>query len=604
MSDLQTASWDNTNVYLNLNDPKIEADIEVILKVQATLDARKNHFADLIPKIEKNDFTDLYASAEELKDLYRLTLDTDIIFYTIFTYASTSVSVNTTDNVAKALLSRMTKLSVNFTNAFRPMQTCLLKAPADFIEQFIQDERTKEIAFILSKERKRIDHLLNMNEETLITTFSVDGITAWGKLYDNISGAMKVQIDGEELGLAKANSLFSNKDRDKREKAYRAVNAGWRQNEISACAILNSINGWRNENFKLRSTKKTLHYLDQTCTANHISRETLDSMMNAVNQKKSLGQDIIRQMALEMNVGKMGPWDLLAPAPYLSTEEKISYPDCIKIIKAAFSEVSPEMADFAQMMMDKKWIDCAPSENRAQGAYCTGFARTNEPRVFMTYSGSMKNVVTMAHEIGHAYHSWVMNDLPFSECFYPSTLAETASIFAETTVRDYLLRHSNSKEEIKSILWQEIQSAQGLLINISARYEFEKNFVEARQEKYVSVEDTKDLMVAAQKTWYGDTLSEYDEMFWASKLHFSMSGRSFYNYPYLFGYLFSLSIYAKKDVMGADFHSRYVELLKDTGRMNVAELVKKHFNEDVTRPEYWLKSLAIVEETFNKFKAL
>ncbi|NOT78795.1 MAG: M3 family oligoendopeptidase [Bacteriovoracaceae bacterium] len=587
MNELKTASWDNSNIYQNLKDPKINFDLDLITANTKTI-------------AEKNSLTDL----ESVTTLYRLYLDTNIFFYKLMTYSMTANSVDTQDLDAKALTDQVSKKSVEITKAFKPIQMWVVNSSEEFFKQFISDSRVSELKFSLEKERKNADYLLSVNEEVLLAGFSLDGLSAWGKLYNDLSGAMKVNIDGEIMGLASANNLYSNNDRIKREKAYRAINESWRQQEISACAILNSINGWRNENFKVRSTKNELHYLDQTCIAANITRETLQTLMTTTYEKRAVGQEALTLMARELNLDQLGPWDLMAPKPEVKAAEKISYPRAIELIKEAFHEVSPEMADFAQMMMDKKWIDCNDSQNRAQGAYCTGFANVREPRIFMTYDGSMKNVITLAHEIGHAYHSWVMKDIPFMETSYPMTLAETASIFAETTVRDYLLKTSKSKDELKTILWQEIQSAQSLLINIPARYEFEKRFVELRKNKNVSVPETKELMVASQKYWYEQTLSECDEMFWASKLHFSMSGRSFYNYPYLFGYLFSLGIYAKKESLGLDFHKRYVDLLKDTGRMTAEELVQKHFNEDITKKDFWLRSIQIVEKSIKKYKEL
>ncbi|MBC7427928.1 MAG: M3 family oligoendopeptidase, partial [Bacteriovorax sp.] len=538
------------------------------------------------------------------KELHRLYLDTDVVFYKLGSYAMMANSVNALDYEAKALSDKVNKLSNDFMKAVKPMQLCVQRSPVDFFNAFVDDPRTKELTFKLTNMRKQLDHLLSVNEEVLLTGFSLDGLNSWGKLYNDISGSMKVMIDGKSIGLATAKNLYSNDDRTLREKAYRAVNESWKQQEISACAILNSINGWRNENFKVRSTKKELHYLDQTCLAANITRDTLQALMSTTYDKRAVGHESLNLMAKELKINQLGPWDVMAPMPSSTATSKISYPEAIQIIKEAFAEVHPDMAEFAQMMMDKKWIDSADSENRAQGAYCSGFANVREPRVFMTYDGSMGNVITLAHEIGHAYHSWVMRDLPLCETFYPMTLAETASIFAETLVRDYLLKTSKSNEEKKLILWQELESAQSLMINIPARFEFEKRFIELRKTKNVTVPETKELMVASQKYWYEETLSEYDEMFWASKLHFSMSGRSFYNYPYLFGYLFSLGIYAKKDSLGADFHSRYVELLRDTGRMNAEELIQKHFNEDITKKDFWLKSIRIVEDSVKKFKTL
>lgn len=604
MKDLQTASWDNTNIYKNLQDPKIDEDFKQLELNTATLKTKSALYNQLILQIENNDTAELYKEIELTKQLTRLALDSDLIFYTLASYASVSISVNALNYEAKALLDKVMKLSTEFSKAIKPMQLCIQKSPSDFFMAFLDDSRTRELAFDYTQKRKQLDHLLSTNEEVLLTGFSQDGISAWGKLYSDISGAMKVNIDGQTMGLATANNFYSSSDRVKREQAYRAINEGWRQNEISACAILNSINGWRNEDYKIRSTKRPLHYLDKSCQKSVITRETLDTLMQVTYDKRAVGQETLKLMAKELNVDKLGPWDLMAPKPTSTSSNKISYPEAIAIIKEAFNEVSPEMGAFAQMMMDKKWIDCADSENRSQGAYCTGFASAREPRVFMTYDGSMKNVITLAHEIGHAYHSWVMRDIPFAESNYSMTLAETASIFAETTVRDYLLKTSKSNDELKTILWQELQSAQSLMINIPSRFEFEKRFVELRMKKNVTVPETKDLMIASQKHWYENTLTEYDEMFWASKLHFSISGISFYNYPYLFGYLFSMGIYAKKDSLGNNFHTKYVELLRDTGRMTAEELVLKHFNEDITKKEFWLKSIRMIEDSIQKYKNL
>lgn len=604
MKDLQTASWDNTNIYLNFKDPTIESDLKTIETNTKTLASKSAFYSQLIVQIENNNFSELYKNMELTKELTRLSLDSDILFYKLANYASTSTSVNALDYDAKALMDRVMQLSTTFTKAIKPMQICVQKSPVDFFSAYLDDPRTKELTYQLTKERKELDYLLSVNEEVLLTGFEQDGISAWGKLYQDISGSMKVNIDGKTVGLATANNYYSHADRTMREKAFRAINEGWKQNEISACAILNSINGWRNENFKIRSTKKPLHYLDKSCLISGITRETLDTLMQVTYDKRSVGQEILSMMANELKIEKLGPWDLMAPVPEVTSNEKTSYPEAIAIIKEAFNEVNPEMGAFAQMMMDKKWIDCADTENRSQGAYCTGFANVREPRVFITFDGSMKNVITLAHEIGHAYHSWVMRDLPLSEADYTMTLAETASIFAETTVRDYLLRTSKSKNELKTILWQEIQSAQSLMINIPSRFEFEKRFVELRMKKNVTIPETKELMTASQKHWYENTLTEYDEMFWASKLHFSIAGLSFYNYPYLFGYLFSMGIYAKKDSLGAGFHAKYVELLRDTGRMSAEELVLKHFNEDISKKEFWLRSIRIVEDSVAKYKSL
>ncbi len=171
----------------------------------------------------------------------------------------------------------------------------------------------------------------------------------------------------------------------------------------------------------------------------------------------------------------------------------------------------------------------------------------------MTFMGSNSDISTLAHELGHAYHSWVMRDMPMSQMQYPMTLAETASIFAETVMSDVLIENASSKEEKVEFAWAEIEGAVGLLLNIPARFEFEKNFYEQRQNRALSADELSQLTDDAWRKWYGPTLTETDKLYWASKLHFSISEVSFYNYPYTFGYLFSMSIYSSSQRVGSGF---------------------------------------------------
>jgi len=213
-------------------------------------------------------------------------------------------------------------------------------------------------------------------------------------------------------------------------------------------------------------------------------------------------------------------------------------------------------------------------------------------------------VLTLAHELGHAWHAWLLKDIEFSDKHYPMTLAETASIFAETLVRQALLNKAGSDTEKREILWQEAETASALLVNIPARYDFEKSFVEARKSEKVSATATRTLMHQAWEKWYENTISEYDDLFWASKLHFSISEIGFYNYPYLFGYLFALGVYAQKDNQGDNFRFSYRELLQDTGRMSAEECVQKHLGRDIKGSQFWQDSFDTVLKSMQKFKTL
>ena len=142
------------------------------------------------------------------------------------------------------------------------------------------------------------------------------------------------------------------------------------------------------------------------------------------------------------------------------------------------------------------------------------------------------------------------------------------------------------------------------MLNIPARFEFEQRLVETRQENFVTADAMKDMMRESWQLWYEDSLAEYDDMFWASKLHFSISGFGFYNYPYLFGYLFSLGIYAQKEQAGGDFEEKYLDILRDTGSMTAETLVQKHLGQDISTPQFWLDSIGIVERSLQQFEQL
>ncbi len=217
----------------------------------------------------------------------------------------------------------------------------------------------------------------------------------------------------------------------------------------------------------------------------------------------------------------------------------------------------------------------------------------------------MSDVLTLAHELGHAFHNWVMRDMPLVRSEYPMTLAETASIFAENIVRDALLEKAENDRDKLMMLWEEAQATLALMINIPVRYEFEKVFYEQRQQgEFTPPDQFRELMAATWREWYGEAMDETNDMFWASKLHFSIPELSFYNYPYLFGYLFSKGVYAQRAVKGKQFYADYKALLRDTGSMTAEEVVQKHLGMDIRQPEFWQQSVDMVSAQIKEFERL
>ncbi|WP_127718144.1 M3 family oligoendopeptidase [Halobacteriovorax sp. HLS] len=599
---LEPTVWDNSKIYSSINDPKIPQDIAQITTISNSQSSNCSKLANALNEWDSVTLDEQKSLITIAQEVMRTSRKVSVLTRTLSTYVNSILSVDTNNSVASTLNSKISKASADVSKLFSPLEVFLIRLDDSLVENIFEGELSaKRFQVELLRDFKK--YTLDVKRESLISGLSTDGLHAWGQLYNDISGKLMCDVDGEKINYASAASLTRGSDGAKRESAWRAIQKAWTEQEVSAAAILNAINGWRLEENTVRSQESQLHYLDVSCQQSRITRETLDSLINSTFEKREVGQRAIACMAKVFGKDKLGPWDLLAPAPKKESKS-IPFNEAIDIIEKAFSSLSVEMGDFARMMYEKNWIDAKPSEFRRPGAYCTGFANVREPRVFMTYNGSMGDLITLAHELGHAYHNWVLRDLPIEASYYSMTLAETASIFAETLVRDYLFETLESKEDKMEIAWQNGESAAGMLCNIPARFEFEKNMVEKRKDQTLSANELKELMNGAWSKWYDNSLTEYDEMFWASKLHFSISGLGFYNYPYLFGYLFSLGIMAQRETLGDKFNEAYINLLRDTGTMKVEDLVQKHLGKDVTKSEFWLDSLKVVEKQVEIFEGL
>ncbi|QPK04147.1 M3 family oligoendopeptidase [Vibrio kanaloae] len=593
---MTTPSWDLSIAYRDLDDAKIEQDIELI---QQCIELLYQH-------------VEIRHVILAMQNAIQTSEAAGTLLSTINTFANCHASVDATHTEAKALLGRVAKLNSEMSQAFSPYEDTLIHAEPEFIDAVLEHE-SMDVAgqrFAIESSRKLSSSRLSVAEEQLLAAMKVDGRDAWGRLYDNLTGSLKLslKVQGEEeaLGFSQAVSLLYGSKFDKQEPAWRAVQSAMKTHEESFASILNALAGWRLTENKKRSKISYVHFLDPSLHGSRIVPETLDTMMSVAKANRNVGQKAGLLMARVHGLDEMKPWNHLAAMPPLGNSESklYSFDEAIEVIKTAFDEVNPEMAEFVGLMVENGWIDAAPAANKRLGAYCTKFAATRTPLVFMTWGGSRSNLMTLAHELGHAFHNWVMRDMPLCKTRYPMTLAETASIFAENIVRDHLLQQAQTRNEKLEMLWEELSSSLALMVNIPVRFEFEKAFYEQREKGELTAQQLCDLMETTWKEWYGDAMTEADPYFWASKLHFSISQVSFYNYPYLFGYLFSKGVYAQRDAKGEQFYGDYVSLLRDTGSMMAEEVVQKHLGMDLTQADFWQQSIDMVKVQIDEFERL
>jgi oligoendopeptidase F len=592
-------TWNNNHFFKDIDDPAIPTTVQNLQSAIQHLTQDCTHFKQQTE--QGQDAETLMASLQTLQG-QRLSILTQLS--NVYTFVHSVLSVDTQNTTATTWLTTLQQVDAAFEQAWTPVDVYLTATDDAFIEALVAQPDLAPLEFGLKHQRKLKDQLLPVTAERLVAGLSVDGLHGWGNLYDELAGSLKCEVAGETIGLAKASNLLSHRDRNLRRQAWQGINGAWTGHQSTVAAILNAINGWRLEEAQQRAHTRPLHYLDRSCHRSHMERATLEAMVQSTYEQREIGQRAVKAMAKALDLPQMAPWDLQAPAPRSGADETIGFEAAIHLIAEAFAQLTPEMGDFAVMMAQKGWIDGKPTPNRATGAYCTGFVDPREPRVFLTFEGTMTNVMTLAHELGHAWHTWTMRDLPLDKTAYPATLAETASIFAETLVRDALFNQAQNPGQQLEIAWEDALSAAAFVLNIPARFEFEKQLVEARKSGFVVAERLKVMMETSWQQWYEDSLCEYDPLFWASKLHFSISSLSFYNYPYLFGYLFSLGIYAQQGTYGDRFPALYRAILRDTGTMTAEDLVTHHLQQDIQQPQFWQDSLAIVDRAITRFETL
>lgn len=609
MKELTGPSWDLSHEYTSPSDSQIQADLREFTSILDRVAEENSAILAVIDRIDSMSSSERSGAIEAARNVHDLSEKASKFLGNPSTFANCLLSVDGNDDNAKTLEGSLIEYRVKFSELMQPLSQFLNLVPDDVIDEYLDDERASASEFQVRHTRARRHELLSLDEENLVSALGQSGIHAWSRLYDRLAGQLKCQVldgnDQREVGIAEAASLMQSTDDRTREDAWRAINRAWSDHEETCAASINALAGWRLEMCKRRSNGKTVHFLDAPAHSSHIKRETLDAVIDVARESRDLSRRAAKALARTYGKQRIGPWDQRAPAPELPNQDaSIPFDEGLEIVANAYGQVDVSMGEFVRMMAENKWIEGTVGSSKRPGAYCTSFPKSRTPRVYMTYSGSMTDITILAHELGHAFHHWAMRDLPDSQRSYGMSLAETASTFGETLVRDALLNKADSPQTELAVAWEELSAITSFLLNIPTRFEFEKNFYEARQQKPLLPSELRSLMANAWNDWYGDSLSEPDDLFWINKLHFHISGTSFYNFPYLFGYLFSQSVYQRRDQLNGDFFARYTGLLRDTGRVSAEQLAQTHLNVDLTERDFWRDTVAALEPRVEHFEGL
>lgn len=491
-----------------------------------------------------------------------------------------------------------------YTNVEFAFQNCSTEEFGQFIEAapWLQQNR-----FFLDMRRKNAMMRLPKEEELLSAELAVDGIHAWGRLYDRVSSELKIRVmeRGQIVEKSPSQIRFDSPERSVRENNFYASNAAWAGIADTCADALNHLAGTRLTIYRRLGLKD---HLEMPLHRNRMTRGTLDAMWAAVSQRKACLLPYLEAKARLLGVERLAWYDQQAPLPAgehpVSTS--VTYETGAAQVLQSFSTFSPHMGDFARHAFENRWVEAENRAGKRQGAFCTGFPSFRQSRVFMTFTNTPDNVSTLAHELGHAYHSWVLKDAPIFLQDYPMNLAETASTFAEAVLADQRLKESPSRSEQLAILDHMLGDAVAYLMNIHTRFLFENRLHEERAEGELTADRLSELMLAAEQEAYLGALADegWHPDFWISKLHFYISGLPFYNFPYTFGYLLSTGLFALAGERGDQFPEQYRGLLLATGSQETEQAVQSTVGYNLSAPEFWHKSLDVIERRVQQFLEL
>jgi oligoendopeptidase F len=340
-----------------------------------------------------------------------------------------------------------------------------------------------------------------------------------------------------------------------------------------------------------------------------MQRKTLESMWSAVSSRKEMLLKYAAAKAKLLGLKRLCWYDTQAPLPQLSTvtgSDSLPYDEACNMVVETFNGFSPEFGEFARRALVSGWVEAENRPGKRQGGFCTGFPVKQQSRIFMTFTNSADSMSTLAHELGHAYHSYVLRERPLFLRRYPMNLAETASTFAEAVLGEQRLRAAKSLQQEMAVLEGMLSDAVVYLMNIHARFIFEDNFHKERPAGELSADRLSELMGEAQKAAYCGALDDegWNPRFWVSKLHFYISELPFYNFPYTFGALLSLGIYALAGELGDRFPQKYREFLIATGCQETEDAIRSTFEYEATGSAFWNKSLDVIERRVERFVEL
>ena len=574
--------WNLDPIYKGFDDPAFDADLAALKEAVA-------EFAS---------FTATLANTEALEGLKTgiacqetlMTLGSKLIEYGMLRQAA-----NTLDSEAGSRVGQVMAVFSDMAAPQAAFQEWASKLP-DLMELANQDEILKEYTFLFGNLKENSRFLLPGRCEEIMAKLTLSGGNAWSDLQQFLTSTVPVTYRGEKTNLSSIRNLAYDADAAVRKEAYEAELACYERIADPVAFALNSIKLETITDCELRGYEGAL---DRTLKEAHMSRATLDAMLGAMDEYLPKFWQYLKAKAKALGHKNGLPWyDLFAPmgamAGKYTAEESRDY-----LVKL-FSGFDSELAEMVARAYDNAWIDFYPRDGKAGGAFCSEVNCLGESRILTNFDGQFGDVVTLAHELGHAFHNQCIEGHRMLNRDYSMPLAETASTFNECIIMNAAIKEAREDGEKLALIESQLQDATQVICDIYSRYRFETMVFQRRGEEFMNAKTLCDMMTEAQKLSYGDGLDEnaMHPYMWVCKSHYY--GPTFYNFPYAFGALFARGLYAQYERDGADFVPKYKKLLYTTPVAS-AEDTAKVADIDLTDKEFWRSALKTIAEKIDLF---
>lgn len=455
-------------------------------------------------------------------------------------------------------------------------------------------------AFFLNERRDIQSRRAPLVQEQLLQDLGVDGFQGWGQLYKQRFMALRVDLDKKQVTIGQGlhEAMFA-PDRSARLAAATAVDTACAQEADLFATILNRIAGFRLQSYKMRNWEQPLTELLEQ---NRISEASLTAMMEALDQHRDLFHAYYaRKIAQAERV--TGEWHDFETNTYRSARH-VPFEMAETIVTTQFKRLNPQLGAFAENVFSEGWVDAENRPGKAEGGFCAAFPIAKESRIFMTYRDSYPDVATLAHEFGHAYHNYLLQDEPYLNQVKGTSIAETASTFMENLVLDAAIKETTEREEVLALLEVKIREGLKYASIVPGMFRFEQRFYTERQQGTVSAERLSELLQEEERLAYGPVLPEPARYKWMYISHLFNPNLAFYNIPYTIGYLLSNSLYQTVQADPSQFSTVFEAVMHDSGQATIDEIVKRHLDADPTSVAFWMEAQQPLVQAIEQYLTL